>query len=174
MFTDPQSNVRQFGLAPGMQIADLGAGTGSYSLAAAKAVGGTGKVYAIDIQKDLLEKLKNQARAEHLTNIEIVWGDIEKVGGSKLAPSAVDGAIVSNILFQLTDKGSFLKELKRIVRPGGKVFVVDWTDSFGGIGPQPEHVITKETAKKLFMEEGFKLEREFRAGAHHYALIFIV
>ncbi|MDO8510436.1 MAG: class I SAM-dependent methyltransferase [bacterium] len=171
MFTDPQSNIRQFGLADGMHIADLGSGTGAYSLAAAKAIGGNGKVYAIDVQKDLLEKLKNEARAEHLTNIETIWGDIEKVGGTKLAPATVSGAIISNILFQLTHKSTFVEEVKRILKPGGRAFVVDWSDSFAGTGPQPQDVVSKEVAKKLFIEKGFKLDREFQAGAHHYALI---
>ena len=61
MFTDPQKNIKELGLTPGMHIADLGAGSGFYVLEAAKRVGDKGRVYAVDVQKDILQKIKNRA-----------------------------------------------------------------------------------------------------------------
>ena len=61
MFSDPEKNIEQFSLGKGMHVADFGTGSGFYALAAAEAVGETGRVYAIDVQKDLLEKLKKEA-----------------------------------------------------------------------------------------------------------------
>ena len=58
MFIDPQNNIKQFNLSPGMKVADVGAGSGFNSFAAAKEVGEKGIIYAIDIQKDLLSKIK--------------------------------------------------------------------------------------------------------------------
>lgn len=63
-FTDPQNNIDQFDLDSGMRVADLGAGSGAYSVAAAKKVGGDGRVYAVEVQKDLLEKIHNLAGTE--------------------------------------------------------------------------------------------------------------
>ena len=159
-------------LEHGMKIADLGSGSGFYSLEAARVVGDGGKVYAIDVQKDLLAKLKNAANASHLPNVEVIPGDLEKVGGARLADGSVDVAIAANILFQIAEKEAFLREAKRIIKTGGKLAVVDWSDSFGGIGPMADHVIKEDEARELAVKEGFTFERDFKAGAHHYGLIF--
>jgi SAM-dependent methyltransferase len=66
------------GIQAGMEIADLGAGSGFYTIAAAKALISTGRVYAVDAQKDLLTKIKNNAVSQGLYNVEVIWGDIEK------------------------------------------------------------------------------------------------
>lgn len=172
MFSDPQKNIEQFGLNPGTLVADLGSGSGFYTLAAARAVGDTGKVFAIDVQKDLLTKLKNEATKEGLSNIEIVWGDIEKLNGSRLATGAVQSVIISNIFFQVKNKTSFIAEVSRILRPGGRVLFIDWLDSFGGLGPIPSAVFSQKEAEDTWTKAGFTKEKAISAGAHHYGIIF--
>jgi ubiquinone/menaquinone biosynthesis C-methylase UbiE len=173
MFSDPTKVVERFGLTPGMHVADFGAGSGFYTFAISKIVSDTGKVYSIDIQKDLLVKIKSEARKLHVFNVEVLWGDLEKAGGSKLNNNSVDAAVVANILFQIKDKKVFIDELKRILKPNGKVLVVDWKESFGGIGPHPSDVFSIKEGREFFEKEGFAFERELSdAGEHHYALIF--
>jgi len=152
-------------------VADLGAGTGACVLAAARAVGSQGKVYALEVQRELLSRIKDEALKNHLGNVEVIWADIEKVGGTKLRNYAVDAAIVSNVLFQIEDRENFIKEIKRILKPGGRVLIVDWSDSFGGLGPQSSAVIPPEKARALFESAGFKFEQVIDAGAHHYGII---
>lgn len=171
-FSDPTKNIEVFDLEPGMKVADVGAGSGHYTLAAAKAVTNGGKIYAIDIQKDLLAKIKSAAEAEHLSNVEVLWGDAEKQGGTGLREGFVDAAIVSNLLFQIQDRHNFALEVKRILKSNGRLLVVEWEDSFGGMGPAAKDVVTSRTARELFETEGFVLEREFSAGSHHYGIIF--
>lgn len=171
MFADPKKNIESFGLIPGMTILDVGAGSGAYTMLAAREVGGLGKVYAFDVQKDLLTRIKQNAQKEHLGNVEVIWGDIEKKGGTKLRDSIVDGVIMSNVLFQIPHKETARDEIFRVLKPGGRIFLVDWTDSFGGLGPQAHDVITAAQAKQLFAT-GFSVDREFGAGAHHYGIIF--
>jgi len=172
MFSDPQKNVAQMGLTPGMRIADLGAGSGFYALEAARAVGDSGRVYAIDIQKDLLAKLRNKAREEHLGNIEVIWADLEHVGGTRIQDGAVHGVIVSNILFQIQNKDNVCQEIKRILRPRGLVYLVDWADSFGGLGPHGSQIVTEKSARELFLKNGFTIAKSMAAGDHHYGLVF--
>jgi len=171
MFTDPEKNLDQFDLQKGMRVADFGAGSGFYVLTAAKLVGDKGKVYAVDIQKDLLVRLKKDAAAKKILNIEIIWGDLEKAGGAKLEDNSVDRVIVSNLLFQINGKENLAKEAMRILKPGGKILAIDWTESFGNLGPRAEDVFSKETARTLFENAGFSLEKIIDAGAHHYGLI---
>jgi ubiquinone/menaquinone biosynthesis C-methylase UbiE len=169
MFSDPQRNIGELGLQPGMSVADMGAGTGFYTFEAAQQVGSSGKVYAIDVQKDLLQKLKNSANTSRLFNVEVVWGDIEKIGGTRLRDASVDRVISSNVLFQLTDKSSYCLEIKRILKQGGKVMVVDWS-SATPLGPKT--VVSEIQARQLFEKAGFVTDSSFSAGDHHYGILF--
>jgi ubiquinone/menaquinone biosynthesis C-methylase UbiE len=172
MFSDPVKNVEQCGIQPGQDIADFGSGSGLYTISAAKALISTGRVYAIDAQKDLLTKLKNNATKEGLYNVEVVWGDIEKINGSKLREASVDFVFICNVLFQTEEKLNVVREAKRILKPAGKVLVVEWSDSFGGIGPKQNMVVKKEKLITMFEKEGFHKDREISAGSHHYGIIF--
>ena len=172
MFSDPQKNIEQCGIQVGMEIADLGSGSGFYTMTAAKALFSTGRVYAVDVQKDLLTKIKNSAIREGLHNVEVIWGDIEKPNGTHLRDGSIDLCLICNILFQVENKRSTIDEIKRILKPGGLVLVVDWADSFGGIGPKPDAVVKKEVVLDMMEKSGFHMDREISAGAHHYGIIF--
>jgi len=172
MFSDPVKNIEKCNIQAGQDIADLGSGSGFYTLAAAKALSSTGRVYAIDAQKDLLSKLKNHATKEGLYNVEVIWGDIEKPNGTKLKDSSIDMVMLCNVLFQLSNKENIIAEIKRILKPGGRVLVIDWTDSFGGIGPKKSDVVKKDVVMGKFEKNGFHLDKEIPAGSHHYGLIF--
>ncbi|MEK9184621.1 MAG: methyltransferase domain-containing protein [Patescibacteria group bacterium] len=168
-FSDPEKNVAQFGIGHGMQVADLGAVSGFYTIESARKVGGAGKVYAIEVQKDLLSKLKNNAVHEHLLNVEVILGDIENIGGTHLRDGSIDRAIASNVLFQIEHKDNFCLEIKRILKPGGKVLVVDWSDK-SPLGPKT--VVSETFVRSLFEKAGFDFESSISAGDHHYGLIF--
>ncbi len=170
-FADPQTNIEALGLELGMKVADIGAGIGAYAFAAARKVGSNGRIYAIDVQHELLAKLKGEARKLHIENIETVWADIEMRNGTKLRDALVDAVIVSNILFQVGEKRGLVGEVKRILRKDGRVLVIDWAESFGGLGPAPKDVYKKEEARALFIGEGFQFITEFDAGDHHYGLV---
>ena len=167
MFSDPLKNLKALGLHENHIVADLGAGTGYYSVAAGHLVP-AGKVYAVEIVKDYLTTIKNKVKEAHLHNVEIIWGNIEKQGGTKIADSIVDAAIASNVLSQVSDKEKFILEIKRILKKGGKVLLVDWSEnSIMGA----KNVIPKEKTITMFETRGFTLEREIDAGAHHYGMI---
>ena len=171
-FSDPRSNVLQMGLRDGMKIADLGAGTGHYTLAAAASIGNDGRIYAIDVQEDILNHLRDSAHRAGRRNVETIWGNIEKLGGTKLRDQSMDGIILSNTLFQIEHKDVVVKEIKRIVKKEGKVLVVDWAGAYGGMGPTPDHVVSEHDAEELFITGGFYKLKDFRAGPHHYAIVF--
>ena len=101
-----------------------------------------------------------------------MWADLEKPGASKIADGALDLVLVSNLLFQLENKKNMLAESLRILHPGGRLAIIDWQESFGGMGPQKGDVVTKDKALSLSKEVGYEYQREFAAGAHHYGLIF--
>lgn len=171
-FTDPEHNIQQFGLKSGAKVADFGAGSGFYVFETAKAVGGAGKVYAVDIQKDLLEKIKNEAVKRGFSNVEIVWADVEKLGGTHFRNDTIDAVVISNILFQTEAKEAVVSEAKRILKPGGRVLMIDWSDSFGGMGPSIDNIFQAPKARALFEKAGFAFQSQIQAGDHHYGFIF--
>jgi ubiquinone/menaquinone biosynthesis C-methylase UbiE len=169
MFSDPVANLAKVGLIDGMKVVDIGAGSGFYSIEAAKRVGSSGRVYAVDVQKDLLERLRTVASNQGVRNIEVVWGNAEKIGGTKLRESIADRVIASNVLFQIEKPDDFCLELKRILKPGGKVLVIDWSE----VSPMsPQNLVSAAKAQALFVKNGFKFEDSFNAGDHHYGLVF--
>ncbi len=168
----PDVVATHFHLREGELVADYGAGSGFFLKALSTAVGSEGRVYACEIQKQLVEKLGEQARVQGLGNIHPLWCDLEESDGIKIGNGDLDTAILVNTLFLIKDKTAAIKEMGRTVRTGGKFFVVDWSESFAGMGPQPEQVVTATEATNLMEANGFVLDTEFPTGDHHYGLAF--
>jgi len=169
VFSNPLKNLKAFGLKDDDVVADLGAGTGHYSLVAGEIVT-RGKVYAVELQKDFLTMLRSRATDARLKNIELIWGNVEKKGGTKIADSVVDAVIASNILFQVEDKENFIEEIKRILKPKGRVLFVDWSPSSI---MKTTAIISPDRALGLFTKKDFILQRNIDAGEHHYGMILI-
>ncbi len=170
MFTDPLTNLKTFDIKETDIVADLGAGTGFYSILAAQ-IANKGKVYAVEIIKDFLEIILNKIKEAKLENIECLWGDVEKLGGTKIGDAIADKVIVSNVFFQVKEKNIFIEEIKRILKEKGEVLFIDWSPS--SPMPHKELAITQKKAREMFEKKGFILEREIDAGLHHYGMIFI-
>jgi ubiquinone/menaquinone biosynthesis C-methylase UbiE len=173
MFTKPEKNILQLGIREGITVADLGSGTGFYSIALSKRVGYSGKVYAVEVQKDLVKKLEQELVDLHISNVVCIWGDIEKKGGTKIMDHSIDAVVLSNILFQVDDKIGLIDESKRILKKGGEILLVDWNESFGGIGPIKKNItIGQKEAKELFEKRGLQFVKNISTSEHHYGIIF--
>ncbi len=170
-FLNPTKVIRAAGVHEGMQVADFGAGSGFFTRTAARSVGESGVVWAVDLQRDLLPRIKNLAAAEGLHNVEVVYGDISHEGGSNLPAEKVDFVIAANVLFMTEHKQEALREIARVLKVGGHALIIDWTNSHGGLGPHPEHVITLSAAKILFEKNGFTVLHETPAGAYHWGFV---
>lgn len=159
-------------ILPGMHVADFDAGAGFFTRAAARLVGPGGVVWAVEPQRDLLPRIKNLAEAEGLRNVEVVAGDITRPGGTHLPDGAFDIVLIVNSLFAADDKAAVAEEAARVLKPGGRALVIDWQESFGGMGPHPEHVVSARQASGAFVAAGFRAAGEVPAGAYHWGLLF--
>ncbi|HUC88526.1 MAG TPA: methyltransferase domain-containing protein [Candidatus Paceibacterota bacterium] len=179
MFVNPDKIVARLGLYEGMRVADFGAGTGFYSKAAGARVGHTGKVYAIEAQKDLVKNLEKDLIQRKISNIDCIWGDIERAGGTKIADRSMDAVIISNVLSQAEDKLGLIDEAKRVLKKGGKILLIDWEDNpKSDLGQAlsrtlgKDRIITSEKAKEFFVKRGFKFLENIEASINHYGIIF--
>ncbi len=153
-------------------VADFGAGSGFMARAIASMVT-SGNVFAVEINRDLVSRLAHEVEENKIKNLQPLWGDIEIEGGSKLAKESVDMVVLSNILFQLDDKRGALKEAMRVLKSGGRLLIIDWQESFDGLGPAPERVFNQSQADELARAVGFsKLSENLPTGDHHYAILF--
>src|SRR4051812_24121622 len=94
-FAHPGTNSIALGIEPGMLVADFGAGSGAYTLSIAQVLAKSGRVYAIDVQRDLLRRIHTEAHKRGLDHaIEFLWGDLEAPGGSKIGDGKLDLVLV--------------------------------------------------------------------------------
>ena len=153
-----------------MSVADFGSGAGHFTFAMAQEVGNEGVVHAIDVRPTVLEALKGHAELDGLFYVRIHRENLEQEGGSHLPGAFKDRVLCSNILHQVDDRPAIFREAHRVLKPAGKLIVIDW-DGEAPFGPGRK--IVPEVVKTLAQEAGFVLERQFDTGAYHYGLIFI-
>jgi len=109
---------------------------------------------------DFLQAIASKAKAERLDNLECLWGNIEKLGGTKLSDTLADKVIVSNVFFQVEDKKSFIKEVYRILKPQGKVLFVDW--SLDSPIAHKARLTPPSLIKQMFLELGFNFNYKIK------------
>lgn len=171
-FLNPEKIVSFFEIEKGDYIADFGAGHGYFVTVMARIVGEEGKIYAIDIQKEVLESIRSRAKMDHLLNIEYIWADLELPQGSKLRSDFIDFVLISNLLFQVEKKDAPIKEAYRVLCQGGKLAVIDWSNQPSKLGPPQSMKVDKQRIKDISLKVGFEFVKEFPAGSHHFGLLF--
>jgi len=154
-----------------LTVADFGSGTGDYVLEIARQTDGNGRVYGIDIQKNLLDRLSTNAAARGYDNVMTVWSDLEELGATKIPEASIDVVLLANIMFQVEEKDALLQEVSRLLKPSGLLVVVDWQDSFNGLGPQSDSIITKQTVEQLLISAGYDIQSSQPTTDHHYLII---
>lgn len=171
-FIKPETILKQIGLQPGMQVADLGCGAGYFSLPAARLAGSRGKVYAIDVQKSVLAQLRKEAQTQGVAGLEMVWSDIEVPGATKIPAHTLDMAFLINTLFQAQNKRGVIGEAKRLLKPDGLLLLIDWQPGDAAMGPKIDKRLDLVSIRQIMKESGFVEERPIAAGSHHFGLLF--
>jgi predicted methyltransferase len=115
--------VAALALEPGMHVADVGAGTGLFTLDFAKAVGASGRVYAVDVQDYFLEHIASKASKRGVTNVEIVEATQTSVN---LPAGSVDLAFLCDAYHHIEYPRTYLRSLHDALRPGGRLVVIDY------------------------------------------------
>lgn len=171
-FSNPDNNIRELGLHSGDKVVVFGSGSGGHTLAAARALNGSGTIYGIDNRGPLIEKLKKEASERHHLNVRVLHGIVDRLGGTGVGTFSTDAVIIPDTLFAYRNKESMLKEAARIIKPGGRLLIIEWSASHAGAGPAPKDVCPEADALDFAQKAGFEFVRRFSAGNYHYGLIF--
>lgn len=171
VFTNPEKNIKQLEIPQNGSVAVFGSGSGAHTFAASRVLGNYGRVYAIDAREELIQKLKNEARARHLANIFVVLGNSEIPNGVPLQNDTIDIVIIPNTLFSSDDRWGVLKEAYRITKQDGHVLIIDWKDSYEHMGPPEKLIITERQAIDFGLSAGFFFDKKIDVGEYHFGVI---
>lgn len=168
----PADVLARLALAPGMRVADVGAGTGFFAIPLARAVSPGGRVFAVDLQPEMLERLRAKLTPE--LPVELVRGSANE---TTVADASVDLVFYANVWHELDDRPGALAEAKRILRPGGRVAIVDWRPAVVAPGEEPppgpplDHRVSADDALAVVRAAGFSAPDAGSVGQHHYIVV---
>jgi len=170
-FINPENLLKQTGLGAGMHLVDFGAGGGGYALSAAKIVGDTGMVWALDIREESLSHLASAARVQRSNNLRTVQCDLDSSTATSVPDLSCELAVVSKILSQLKHPEYLVRQVWRVLKTGGRVLVVEWRAERTPLGPPLEQRLPEAKVTELFTKQGFKLLGPASTDAYHYGVI---
>ena len=156
-------------LQPGQTVADIGAGSGLLEAPLARAVGPSGRVYAVEIDAAFFPEITKRAAAAQVTNVETVLG---RYTDPALPVRDIDVALFHDVIHHVEERAGYLKTLAGYVAPSGRIVVIDYE---GGRGPhreQPELEVTREQLTAWTAAAGFTLVEDVKLFPDKYFLAF--
>jgi ubiquinone/menaquinone biosynthesis C-methylase UbiE len=150
----PEKALDALNLKPGMVVADIGAGVGYMSLRMAKRVGPSGKVYANDLQPEMLAKLRENAAKSNMNNVVTVLGD---VADPKLPPNTMDLVLLVDVYHEFSQPQQMLRKIRETLKPDGRLVLLEYRAEDPNVPIIAEHKMTVAQVKTELEAEGFVL-----------------
>jgi SAM-dependent methyltransferase len=157
------------GLRPGMTVAEVGAGTGYVALRMAKRVGPGGKVYANDLQPEMLSLLRDNATKVGIANVQTVLGSETD---PKLPPGQIDLIILVDVYHEFSQPQKMLQGIRRALKPDGRLVQLEYRKEDPNVPILPDHKMSVAEAKTEVEAEGFKLEPVIETLPRQHILIY--
>jgi ubiquinone/menaquinone biosynthesis C-methylase UbiE len=166
---DPDLAMRLIRVARGSTVADLGAGSGYFTVRLARAVGAEGKVYAVDIQQGMLDLLQRAVAKEKLTNVTPVLGAADD---PRLPTASLDLVLMVDVYHELSSPQTTLAHLKNALTPGGRLVLLEYRAEDPDVPILPEHKMTKAMVKLEIEHEGFRQQRVYDDLPRQHLIVF--
>ena len=166
----PTKAVGALRLRPGQVVADIGAGSGYYTMLLSAAVGPTGRVYATDIQPEMLALIRKKVDARRISNVEVVLGSATE---SRLPDAAVDLALMVDVYHELSQPQAFLQSLKRALKPDGRLVLIEFRKESPDVPIREEHKMSVREARMELEAEGYRWERLIDVLPWQHMLVFM-
>ena len=167
----PDQAIAALDIAPGATVADVGAGSGYMTVKLAAAVGAAGRVYATDVQPEMIEKLTARVKSAHLANVVPV---LATAGDSRLPEGAIDLILMVDVYHELAAPQHTLQQLKRALSPSGRLVLLEYRKEDPSIPIREEHKMSVADAKAELEAEGYRLASVIETLPRQHILIFTV
>lgn len=164
---DPEKVLKEFGIREGMTVLDVGTGTGFYLPFLSELVGDKGKVFAIDIQEEMLEKAKEKVKEHELKNVEVLKSEENSI---PLPDASVDFVFMAFSFHELEDPKTFVEELKRVAKPFSYLAVIEWKKEERDKGPPPEEVLSEWEIGLILDDTGVRVGRVIEIGKYCFGV----
>lgn len=170
-YQKPHEVLSALGLKPGEVIADIGAGSGYFTFRLARHVGDKGRVYAVDVSPDMILHINRRIRELKVTNVISILADPDD---PLLPDSTINRFFFSDSWHHIENQTKYLTLIKRMLKSGGEVIMIDFQKKDLPFGPPLEMKIAREDLIKQMESSGFRLLKEYRFLPYQYFLIFVV
>lgn len=166
----PEETLLALGLTQDVDFADIGCGIGYFTIPAAKIVSPIHKIYAIDPAADMIAEARKRAREAGICNIEFVQSDPMDF---KIPNESVDFALLANVLHEIQGKETFARQIWDVLRPGGKLAMIEWNSQIMEMGPPENHRISQQETDRYMLEAGFNLFDALDLGNMFFGRVYI-
>jgi ubiquinone/menaquinone biosynthesis C-methylase UbiE len=167
-YQKPHEVMEALGIHAGEVIADIGAGSGYFTIRLSHHVGSTGRVYAVDISPDMIRHLHQRVRDMGLLNVSPILARAD----DPLLPQPVDRFLIVDVWHHIEKQGDYLALMKKHLKPGGQVVMIDFHKRELPVGPPLGMKIAREDLLRQMQAHGFQLDREHTFLPYQYFLIF--
>lgn len=165
----PETALDRIGVRPGMTVADVGAGSGYFTVRLAKRVGPSGKVYAADVQPEMVAMVRSRASREKLTNIYPI---LSTESDPKLPRACCDLILLVDVYHEFSQPQRMLERMREALKPDGRLVLLEYRKEDPHIPIRSEHKMSVEEARLELEAEGYKLERVLKDLPRQHILIF--
>jgi ubiquinone/menaquinone biosynthesis C-methylase UbiE len=161
--------IAALGIRAGDRVADLGAGSGYFTVRLAQAVGQNGRVYAVDVDEAMNEYLKERVAQAGVANVDVILGRFED---PLLPDGGVDLVLTVDTYHHLEDRVAYFRNLRRDLTPGGRVAVIDFDGRKGWFVRWMGHITPRELLLSEMAEAGYQVAEEFDFIDRQFFVIF--
>ena len=165
---NPEAALDAIGIKPGMTVADVGAGTGYMTLKMARRVGPSGKVYAEDVQPEMLQRLRKNAAEAKLANIQTVLGG---EADPKLPADTLDLILLVDVYHEFSQPQRMLRKMREALKADGRLVLLEYRKEDPSIPIRPEHKMSVQEVKLETEAEGFHLDQTLETLPRQHILI---
>jgi arsenite methyltransferase len=168
-YQKPHEVVHALSLKPGEVIADIGAGSGYFTFHFARHVGEKGRIYAVDVSSDMILHVNHRIRELKTSNVVSILADPDD---PLLPDQSVNRFFVCNVWHHIENQTKYLSLMKKMLKPGGEIIMIDFHKKELPIGPPIQMKIAREDLIKQMENSGFRLAKEHTFLPYQYFLVF--